>query len=142
MKALTIHQPWIHLLLAGVKQYETRSWTPPKNYTGKILLCAGASQKYKKDWFAVQRKFYLEQFYETAWHELPRGYALAIANLTHCEEMTEDIIAEQSDLELVCGLWQPGNYIWHFDEVNAIAPFPVKGQQKLFEADISGMEVQ
>lgn len=39
MKALTIQQPWAHLIATGDKLYETRSWKT--NYRGPIAIHAG-----------------------------------------------------------------------------------------------------
>lgn len=39
MKAITILQPYASLIVAGAKQYETRSWDTP--YRGIIAIHAG-----------------------------------------------------------------------------------------------------
>lgn len=42
-KALTLHQPWAHLVAVGAKTIETRSW--PTSYRGRLLIHSGASTK-------------------------------------------------------------------------------------------------
>lgn len=43
MKALTIWQPWVSLIIAGAKPYEFRHWLPPASLIGhRIALHAGA----------------------------------------------------------------------------------------------------
>lgn len=39
MKALSIRQPWAHLILHGGKDIENRSW--PTNVRGRVLIHAG-----------------------------------------------------------------------------------------------------
>ena len=39
MKVLTIRQPWASLIMAGLKEYEFRSWKT--NYRGELLIHAG-----------------------------------------------------------------------------------------------------
>ena len=42
MKAITLYQPWAHLVAQGVKIYETRSWPPPSSLIGeRIAIHAG-----------------------------------------------------------------------------------------------------
>jgi hypothetical protein len=38
-KALSIRQPWAHLIVAGIKQIENRTWTT--RYRGPLLIHAG-----------------------------------------------------------------------------------------------------
>ena len=42
MKALTIHQPWAHLIIHGIKRVENRAWQT--NYRGPLLIHAGVSR--------------------------------------------------------------------------------------------------
>lgn len=41
IKALTIKQPWASLIVHGIKDIESRSWTT--DYRGRLLIHAGAS---------------------------------------------------------------------------------------------------
>ena len=43
MKAITICQPYAHLISTGAKRVENRTW--PTRYRGQILIHAGKSQK-------------------------------------------------------------------------------------------------
>lgn len=38
MKAISIKQPWAHLICAGIKDIENRTWTCPKKYIGQRVL--------------------------------------------------------------------------------------------------------
>ena len=45
MKAITILQPYASLIVAGAKQYETRSWDTP--YRGIIAIHAGKNKPFE-----------------------------------------------------------------------------------------------
>lgn len=40
-KALTVKQPWAHLIVAGIKTVENRAWTT--DYRGRLFIHAGRS---------------------------------------------------------------------------------------------------
>lgn len=44
IKAITIHQPWATLIVAGIKQFETRGWQT--NYRGKLAIHASKNTRY------------------------------------------------------------------------------------------------
>ena len=46
MKALTIRQPWAHLIASGIKDIELRSWKT--NYRGKIYIHSSAKSDHGK----------------------------------------------------------------------------------------------
>lgn len=48
MKAITICQPYAHLIVTGAKRVENRTW--PTRYRGPLLIHAGKS----RDWLDVQ----------------------------------------------------------------------------------------
>ena len=41
MKAISIQQPWAHLILTDEKQYEYRSWST--DHRGDLLVCSSAN---------------------------------------------------------------------------------------------------
>lgn len=43
MKALSVRQPWAHLILSGDKTIEVRSWKT--NYRGQLLICTSQAEK-------------------------------------------------------------------------------------------------
>ncbi len=47
IKAITIHQPWATLIIAGIKQFETRGWQT--NYRGKLAIHASKNTRYIDD---------------------------------------------------------------------------------------------
>ena len=53
MKTLSITQPWAHLLLSGLKRYETRSWRT--YHRGPIFLHAPATlPRWAREFAAAQ----------------------------------------------------------------------------------------
>ncbi len=57
---------------------------------------------------------------------------MAIAELTDCILMTEEFIEKQSELERLCGNWQPGRYAWQLSNIRKIDPIPCQGKQGLW----------
>lgn len=47
MKALSIKQPWAHLIVSGVKDVENRSWKT--NYRGRIFVHASKQTAFGKE---------------------------------------------------------------------------------------------
>lgn len=144
MKALTVYQPWASLLVAGVKNIETRSW-----WTGYRELLAIHAAK-----FSVEQTVDLlgyEEFMRLhnicidhglgPINELPRGCILGERWLAEClpvedvfwgsPEMREPEIA----LERSLGDWTVGRYAWCFSETRVVfdPPIPWRGQQRLWD---------
>ncbi|GHT09088.1 hypothetical protein FACS189426_06430 [Bacteroidia bacterium] len=44
MKAITVKQPWAHLICAGIKDVENRTWKT--NYRGRVLIHSSAGNKF------------------------------------------------------------------------------------------------
>ncbi|MCG6135169.1 MAG: ASCH domain-containing protein [Nostoc sp. LLA-1] len=128
-KAITLHQPWAYLV-GRYKSFETRSWST--NYRGKIAIHAAKQQKDTKYWYE-QLKDLLPPL-----AELPFGSIVAIAELTDCILMTEELINQQSPTELRCGLWKPGRYAWKLENIQILPELiPAKGKQKLWNLELS-----
>lgn len=67
MKALTICQPYAHLIVSGEKRIENREWST--KYRGKLVIHAGKS----RDWLTPGD--------EQRYHTQIFGYAIGIADL-------------------------------------------------------------
>lgn len=52
MKALTVKQPFAHLICAGIKDIENRTWKCPEKYIGKLVLIHSSSKR-SLDLFAI-----------------------------------------------------------------------------------------
>jgi hypothetical protein len=131
LKALTLSQPWASLFSFGLKHWETRSYRT--SYRGQVVICSSAEvsgiQCAEYIRIAHHHHLNLDQF---PWDSLPRGYALAIANLTDCQLITPDLISQQSALELDCGHWPQGYYAWKLEDIQPIDPIPIKGKAGLW----------
>ena len=74
------------------------------SYRGEILICSTKTPPIK-----------------------PAGYALALCRLVDVRPMTP------ADVEAACCPWEKGRYAWVLEDVRAIHPFPMKGEQRLFD---------
>lgn len=45
MKAITLKQPWAHLICVGIKDIENRTWKCPEKYIGKRVLIHSSSKR-------------------------------------------------------------------------------------------------
>lgn len=106
MKALTLWQPYASAIALKLKQFETRSWKT--NYRGPLAIHASIkplSREYQK--LAARFQF----------ANLPKGEIVAIAELTDCLYMTQELINKISDTEKALGDWQIGRYAWQLDNI-------------------------
>ena len=61
---------------------------------------------------------------------MPAGYAVAIVDLVECRPMT------LADEEAACGPLYENAVAWVLHNVRVIEPFPVTGQQGIFDVDV------
>lgn len=134
MKALTILQPWAHLIATDQKEIETRSWKT--NYRGALAIHAGA-----RGWDA--RPGMLNYVTPVDDKQMVFGAVIAIVNLEGCilirgyeSEFRIDgthRIWKLNDLELTYGDFTPGRYAWLLRYVQKLDnPIPVKGRLGLW----------
>jgi hypothetical protein len=129
VKAITLHQPWAYLV-GRYKWFETRSWLT--NYRGKIAIHAAKKQHDTEEWCSL-----LQDLLPPV-EELIFGAVVAIADLTDCILMTEELINQQPQIELRCGNWKPGRYAWKLKNIQILPePIPAKGKQGLWNIELS-----
>jgi hypothetical protein len=125
IRGITLWQPWAGLVANKFKRVETRSWAT--TYRGVILIHSAKRTPLPSE---------LEPFskYVPSLSELTQdfGKLVAIAQLNDCILMTEEFIEKQSELERLCGNWQPGRYAWKLTEIRKIDPIPCQGKQGLW----------
>lgn len=113
MKAISLHQPWAQLVIAGLKTIETR---PRRTtYRGPVVIVSTLRP------------------YEDLPH-LPLGRALGVVYVMACEPMTK------RDEPAACVPHLPGRWSWHLHPRLRVAfsePFPVRGHQGWYELDDS-----
>ena len=113
MKALSIKPFYSMLIALGEKWIELRSWKT--DYRGWILICSSrAANKFERV-------------------SMVSGKAIAIAYLGDVrpyEDSTDRDLAYLYDDETFSG------YAWVLDRIIPIEPIPIKGQLRLFNADV------
>ena len=82
MKAITILQPYASLIVAGAKQYETRSWDTP--YRGIIAIHAGKNKPFE---YGGELRDKTQGILGKRMEELPKGSIIAVADLVECYQV-------------------------------------------------------
>jgi len=122
MKALTIHQPYAHLIVHGIKKVENRSWVT--GYRGPLVIHAGRS---KERLSAVDDPVVRELTPDIpAAGELVLGAIVGVARLTGCYELTP-----------AAPVWgtpfAEGPICWVLEDARAFeVPIPYRGERGLF----------
>ncbi len=124
MKALSVKQPWAHLICPGPKRIETRSWYT--QYRGDLLICSSRNfdDDFESAWAGTSQ--------QRIWfgHIIEYGKAICIATLSGCRRMTH----EDETLSL-CRCY-PAAYSWVLENIRPVEPFSVKGKLGLFDVEL------
>ncbi len=122
MKAITILQPFAHLIAIGEKRVENRSWST--THRGELAIHAGKSRRY------------LKPEDECRWPDMVFGAVVAVAEVTDCIELAvhERVVADNpANAWLRTHEHVEGPVIWVLANVRRLAePIPCAGQQGLF----------
>ncbi|MEG3440179.1 hypothetical protein V0288_23820 [Pannus brasiliensis CCIBt3594] len=101
-----------------------------------MLICAGKkhTNALHKIYYELYQKFpddlsFLNYINTQA---VPLGVAVAVANITDCVP-AESIEPQLSEIEKALGDYQKGMRAWTLDDIKKIQPFPIVGQQWLFD---------
>lgn len=128
MKTISLWQPWAMLIVLGVKQYETRSWST--SYRGRIAI--HAAKKWDRETiadFISPEVWHVMQQHRVRDHDLPLGAIICIGDLTDCVPTTLIPSHEQR-----FGNFQPGRFAWKIERVRVLLnPIDVRGQQGLWD---------
>lgn len=110
MKAISIQQPWAHLILVEEKKYEYRSWST--DHRGDLLICSSANPKIEGT--------------------IP-GHALCVVNITDVIQVTQKNYKELEFDEPP----ERGEklFAWKIENVRLVDPFPVKGKLNFYYID-------
>lgn len=130
MKALTICQPYAHLIVCGDKRVENRTWST--NYRGRLYIHAGKSRK----WLTPDARANLLARCSVRAENLPFGAVVAVANLVDCVRMTEGRSVPVTALRQHPWLREHphahGPWCWILESVSPVGPWPYRGAQGLF----------
>lgn len=105
MKALSLTPFWALMVMLHEKTIEVRTWQT--DYRGDILICASS----RKESGGIP------------------GKALCVVELTDIEPLRE----EHLEAALMEEMPDKKSYAWHFENLQWVEPFDVKGQLHLFE---------
>ena len=128
MKALSVKQPWAHLLIFGlpdgtIKKGETRTWSTP--HRGPLLIVASKTEdKDAMDAFGFER------------NSLPLGKAVGVVEVHDCRPMKP----EDSELAF-CGCYD-GAYIWLCRCAYPVEPFGVKGRLNIYTVNCDDVQYE
>lgn len=119
MKALSIKQPWAHLVIHGFegrqKTIETRVWQT--HHRGDLLIVS-SRQPVSRPWLPGPDA-----------DEMEFGKAIGVVELVECRPMTY-----QDETAAMCSIY-PDAVSWVFENVREIEPFEVSGRLRLYEVD-------
>jgi hypothetical protein len=125
MKALTICQPYAHLIVRGEKRVENREWTT--RYRGPLVIHAGKS----REWLAPE----CLHEYAAEGDPLVFGAAIGVADLIDCLHINR-IVAGEYDARHI---WLSehdhthGTWCLVLSSVRRFDPIPWKGAQGLWD---------
>lgn len=125
MKAISLWQPWATLMHKQVKTIETRGWKT--NYRGDLLVCSTKNGLSKKAFNEILEDLNLPDI------DYPLGQGLCVVNLFEVKPTSELDFYEIGEEEY--GDYSPGRFAWITTNLRPIKPFPVVGQQGLFNVD-------
>lgn len=159
MLALTVTQPYAHLVATRIKKFETRGWEPPRGLHGQLFAIHAATTLSgvggKGAYHALCRKPQIRAALadaEQVQTGMVFGAIVAVVRLVEVGrvemrgrvpsatlafigtrgEHREDLVS-LGGRELLLGDYTEGRYAWHLDEVRAINPSPsCRGYQKLW----------
>lgn len=114
MKALSVRNPYAHLIMCGEKEYEFRTWKT--DYRGDLLICSSANPKIK---------------------DTICGHALCIVRLNDIFTVTAKNYKDFGLDEKPDGKM----YAWQFTDGRIIKPFAVKGKLNFFNVDDDLIEI-
>jgi activating signal cointegrator 1 len=123
MRALTIQQPWAHLIIRGDKRVENRTW--PTRYRGPLAIHAGKGRAWLRraegSGFRVRGS------------ELDFGAVIGTVELVDCLPLDE-YRQRYGDDEYACGPW-----CWVLRDARPLAePVPCRGSLGLWTWSLGG----
>lgn len=127
MKALTICQPYAHLIVQGRKTCENRTW--PTNYRGLLYIHAGKSREWLNlDDDGMDDGIHVDQ--------MEFGKLVAICNLVAClhidSRLLPEWIAKMTDEQKG---HVSGEYCWILADVRPVQPIAWRGAQGLWDCE-------
>lgn len=137
-KAITICQPYAHLIARGDKRVENREWPTP--YRGTLYIHAGKSRDWLDIWNRGGEDY--DATYNIPLRSMAFGAFVAIATLRDCLHIDR---IKRGDYDSRYPWLREhehtnGTWCWVLDTVCAIGPWPWRGAQKLWDFDTEELE--
>lgn len=134
MRVLTIRQPYATLLMQGLKQFETRSWTTP--YRGPLVIHAAAngSRIYGDQLRRLEKRLNLMPT-ALMGQEYPLGALLGVVELVECLPISPRLIQALTPIEKYLGWYSDGGFVWDLARAGRVRfaePIPCAGRQGLW----------
>lgn len=122
MPVFDVCEPYLTLLMKHFKTLETRNYTFPEKFKGKVLI------------HKPLRVMKTPEFWKgkLTVDTTNRGCITAIADLTECYEVTEEFMKNLSPEELNSGFYWLGRWAWKLENVRYIKPIKVRGHQGFY----------
>ena len=131
MTAISIWEPWATAMFLGLKRNETRSW--PTRHRGDLLICA-SKRALDSTATAILRNV-IEMAVGHKVDPQP-GMALCVVRMIRCDQIASEATYTYTlpTAEVMLGDYTAGRYAWVTANLRPLArPFPVRGQQGLFD---------
>lgn len=125
MKALSVRQPWAHLIASGEKTIEVRSWQT--NYRGKLLICSSSAEK---NYFFEVAGEYAKNGEELLL--MPYGVTFCTVDLIDVRPLAE---ADRDAAFLEDGDDIADQYAWVLENPTPVRFNKVFGKLRLFEVE-------
>lgn len=120
MKAITIQQPYAFEIMTGQKTIELGA--RDTLHRGELLICSA-----RKPAFSQEEMEEMEEEYGCLFLY---GQALCVVRLSDVRPMKKG-----DEEKALADKFNPEAYSWVLEDVRPVIPFPVKGQQGLFDVD-------
>ena len=148
MPAISLWQPWASLIAEGVKQTETRSWTPPRKIYGQRVAIHAAKRWTKEEvmafrdlWPWSNEEINVEPLGKDL---LPLGKVVATCIIETCyrsdnlDDQLARTICNHNHIKAIIdssryGDYSDGRFIWILKDIEKVEPpFSARGAQGFF----------
>lgn len=125
--AITLHQPWAHLVAHHGKDIENRTWPPPAKLIGRRIAIHAAKYTPSERRFSAATWLKNREIHVRAFgHEMRKGCVVAVATISGALKPSPDVETNEK-------WWITGHYGWLLDQVVALKePIPCKGAQRIW----------
>ncbi len=130
MFAISLWQPWAHLLVSGHKHFETRSWPMPSKYF-RQPFAIHAAKKWDAELQGVCGRPHYRDFIPQTCRPLPLGAFVGIVTFGRSEQVNCWTM-HLTEQELAFGDFSIGRWAWPATVMAVPQPIPSRGQQGIW----------